>query len=127
MKRKKLQSIFGETFILALSVSAVFLLTCLRFLLIFVVWSIKGFYQRSIGNEVDFPNIMSSQISSLKINILKKMRHSFVDEGTMITTILISSCPWKIILPFCLRKETPKTAFLRLTVNYFKIAQKNKL
>ena len=55
------------------------------------------------------------------------MRHSFVDEGTMITTILISSRHWKIILRFCLRKETPKTAFLRLTVNYFKIAQKNKL
>ena len=33
---------------------------CLRFLLICFAREIKGFYQSSIGNEVDFTNIMNN-------------------------------------------------------------------
>ena len=32
---------------------------CLRFLLNCFVWEIKGFYQSSLGNEVDFKDIMN--------------------------------------------------------------------
>ena len=45
---------------------------CLRFLLICFDQEIKGFYQSSLGNEVDFTDIMNiSQISWLKIKISK--------------------------------------------------------
>ena len=57
----------------------------------------------------------------------KKVRHGFVDERVMITTTLISSCHWKTLVPFCLRKKRLENAFLALTVNYRKIVQKNKL
>ena len=40
---------------------------------------------------------------------------------------LISSCHWKFLVPFCLRKKKPENAFLKLMVNYRKIVQKNKL
>ena len=99
---------------------------CLRFLLILICFAreIKGFYQSSIGNKVDFSGIMnvSSNISAKQIS-----RHCFVDEGAMITTTLKSSCQWKTLAPLCLRKKRPKRAFLTLTVNYCKIVQKNKL
>ena len=39
----------------------------------------------------------------------------------------ISSCHWKILAPFCLRKKRPENAFLTLIVNYCKIVQENKL
>ena len=45
----------------------------------------------------------------------------------MITAALISSCHYKTLAPFCLRKKIPENAFLRMTVNYHKIVQKNKL
>ena len=32
---------------------------CLRFLLNCFVWEIKGFYQSSLGNEVDFSDIIN--------------------------------------------------------------------
>ena len=61
----------------------------------------------------------------------KKLRHDFVDERALITTTLTSSCHWKTLVPFCLRKKKPKNAFLTLNslaiVNYYKIVQKNKL
>ena len=57
----------------------------------------------------------------------KKLRHGFVDKRAMITTTLTSSCHWKTLLPFSLRKERPENAFLTLAVNYRKIVQKNKL
>ena len=45
---------------------------CLRFLSVCFAREIKSFYQSSLGNEVDFRDIMSvSQISWLKIKILK--------------------------------------------------------
>ena len=55
------------------------------------------------------------------------MRHGLVDERALITTTLISSCHWKTLVPFCLRKKRPENAFLTLIVNYRKITQKNKL
>ena len=39
---------------------------------------------------------------------------------SLITTTLISSCHWKTLVPFCLRKKIPENAFLTLTVNYRK-------
>ena len=44
-----------------------------------------------------------------------------------IATTRISPCHWKTVAPFCLRKKRPKNAFFKLTVNYRKIVQKNKL
>ena len=45
----------------------------------------------------------------------------------MIKTALISSCHWKTLVPFCLRKKRPENALLTLAVNYRKILQKKKL
>ena len=56
----------------------------------------------------------------------KKLRHGFVDERALIAAKLISSCHWKILVPFRLRKKRPEKAFLTLIVNYCKIVQKNK-
>ena len=67
------------------------------------------------------PNILAKNWN------FKKLRHSFVDERALITTTLISSCHWKTLVPFCLRKKIPENAFLTLIVNYHKIVQKNKL
>ena len=39
----------------------------------------------------------------------------------MITAALTSSCHWKTLVSFCLRKKMPENAFLTLTVNYRKI------
>ena len=45
---------------------------CLRFLLICFVREVKAFYQSSLGNKVDFTDIMNvTQISRLKIKIPK--------------------------------------------------------
>ena len=101
---------------------------CLRFLLICFAWEIKGFYQSSLGNEIDFRDIMN-----VSPNILAKdwkfkiVRHGFVDERALITTTSISFCHWKTLLPFCLRGERPDNVFLTLIVNFHKIVQKNKL
>ena len=55
------------------------------------------------------------------------MRRYFLDERALITTTLTSSCHWKTLVPFCLRKKRPENRFLRLIANYRKIIQKNKL
>ena len=55
----------------------------------------------------------------------KKLRHGFVYEKALITTALITSSHWKTLVLFCLRMKRPENAFLRLIVNYRKIAQKN--
>ena len=100
----------------------------LRFLLNCFVREIKGFYQSSLGNEVDFRDTMNASPNILAENWnFKKLRHSFVDERALITATLISSCHWKTHVPFCLRKERPENAFLTLIVNYRKIVQKDKL
>ena len=101
---------------------------CLRFLLNCCVRKIKGFYQSSLGNEVDFRDIMNVSPNILAKNQnFKKLRHGFVDERALIVTKLISSCHWKILVPFCLRKKRPEKAFLTLIVNYRKIVHENKL
>ena len=89
---------------------------------------IKGFYQSFLGNDVDFSDIMNDPLNILAKNWnFKKLRHLFVDERALITTALVSSCNWKTLVPFCLRKKRPENAFLTLIVNYHKIVQKNKL
>ena len=40
----------------------------------------------------------------------KKRRHGFVDEAAVITTTLMSSCHWKIFVPFCLQRKRPENA-----------------
>ena len=83
---------------------------CPRFLLSCFAREIKGFYQSSLENQVDFKNL----------------RHGFVDERALITTTLISFCHWKTLVPFCLWMKRPEKAFLTLTVNCRKIVQKNE-
>ena len=55
------------------------------------------------------------------------MRHGFEDKRAMIKTTLMSSCHWKTLVPFSLRKKRPENALLTLTENYNKIVQKIKL
>ena len=82
-----------------------------RFLLICFAWEIKSFYQSSLGNEVDFRDIMNvSQISWLKIKI-SKTETWFSDKRAPITTTLISSCHWKTLISFCLQNKTWKCIF----------------
>ena len=102
--------------------------SCLRSLLICSEWEIGGFYQNPLGNEFDFRDIMNVSPNILtKYWNFRKLRQGFVDKRVMITTVLTSSCHRKTLVPFCLRKKRPENVFLKFTVNYFKIAQKNKL
>ena len=81
---------------------------CLRFLLICFAREIKGFYQSSLENEVNFKGIMNVPPNILTKNWnFKKLRHGFVDERALIITTLTSSCPWKTLVPYCLRKKRP--------------------
>ena len=68
LKKKKAQGKFGKTFMLRLLSKLFFVQkTCLIFLLNYFVSKIKGFYQSSLGNEIEFREIMNvSQISWLK-------------------------------------------------------------
>ena len=53
-----------------------------------------------------FPNILA------KNSNFKKLRHGFVDERALIIAIIIiSSCHWKNLVPFCLLKKKPENAF----------------
>ena len=45
----------------------------------------------------------------------------------MIKATLMSSCHWKTLVPFCLRKKRPEDTLSTLTVNYRKIVQKNRI
>ena len=99
---------------------------CLRFLLNCFVREIRGFYQSSLENEVDFKDIMNISPNILTKNYnFKKLRH--VDKRALIATTLISSCHWKALEPFCLQRKRPVNAFLTPIVNYRKIVQKNRL
>ena len=101
---------------------------CLRFLLICFASEIKGFYQSSLGNEVDIRDIMNVSPNILEKNKnFKKLGYGFIDERALITTTLMSSCHCKTFVSFCLRKRRPEDAFLTLIVNYRKVVQKNKL
>ena len=102
--------------------------TFLRFLLICFARETKGFYQSSFGNEVDFRDIMNISRNILTKNWnFKKLRQDFVDERALIIMTLISSCHWKTLVLFSLRRKRPENAFLTLTVNYRKILQENEL
>ena len=72
------------------------------------------------------PNERSPKYLLLKIKISKNW-DTVVDKRTTITTTLTSSCHWKTLAPFCLRKKIRENTFLTVTVNYRKIVQKNKL
>ena len=63
---------------------------CLGFLLICFAGQIKGFYQSSLGNEVDIIDIMKvfPNILAKKQNF-KKLLPGFADERPMITTTII--------------------------------------
>ena len=75
---------------------------CLRFLLDCFLREIKGFYQSSFENEVDFRDIINVSLNiSAKTQNFKKLRHGFADERAMIKTTLMSSCHWKTLAPFC--------------------------
>ena len=88
---------------------------------------IEVFYQSSLGHEVNFWDIMNvfSNILAKKFKF-QKLRHDSEDERALITTTLITSCHWKTLAPFCLRKKRAENAFLTLTVNYRKTVKKNK-
>ena len=68
LKSKKVHGIFGETFIFIIVFSCPSSKKpCLRFLFVCSAREIKGFYQSSVGNEVDFRDIMN-----VSANILAK-------------------------------------------------------
>ena len=88
----------------------------LRFLSNCFALEIKGFYRSSLGNKVDFRDIMNLSPNILAKNQnFKKLRHDFVDERALITTRLISSCHWKTYVPFWLRKKRPENTFFNTT------------
>ena len=120
-EEQKGRGIFGETFTLALLSSAVFHLKIRvsDFFLICFAREIKGFYQSSLENEVNFRGIMNVSPNILTKNWnFKKLRQDFVDKRAMITTTLTFSYHRKTLVPFYLRKKIPENAFLTLTVNY---------
>ena len=76
----------------------------LSFLLNSFAREIKEFYQGPLGNEVDFTGHNLSPNVLVKNQNLKKLKQGFVDEEALITTTLISSCHWKTVESFYLRK-----------------------
>ena len=67
--------------------------SCIKLILICFAQEIRGFYQSSLGNEVDFRDIMNGSRNILAKNTnFKKRRHGFVNERVIITTTLASSC-----------------------------------
>ena len=98
---------------MALLSSAVSRKPSLGFLLNCFVQEIKGFYQSSLGNEVDFRDIVNVFPNILTKNLnFKKLRHDFADERAVITTTLISSCHWKTP-NFLLVKENSELSQIR--------------
>ena len=123
LKNKKVQGIFRETFVLALlslAVAAYKILSQLSFILYYS--GDKGLLSE-LKNEVDFSYIMNVSPNILARNLnFKKLGRGFVYEKALITVMLISSCYWKILEPFCLWKRRPETVFLTLIfMNYQKI------
>ena len=100
----------------------------LRFLLICFAGEIKAFYQNSLGNQVDFKNIINVSPNILAKNEnFKKLRQNFAGEKALMVTTLISFCYWKTFVHFCLREKRPENVFLTLIMNHCKIGEKNKL
>ena len=84
---------------------------CLRFLLICFAREIKGFYQSSLGNEIDFRDIMNIFLNILAKNYnFEKLRHGFVDERAMIRAALSTVTVKPLHLFACERKDL-KTHF----------------
>ena len=75
----------------------------------------KGlFYQSSLGNEVDFTDIMNVSPNILAKNEnFKKLKHGFVDERTMTTMTIASFCHWKTLVPFYLQKKIPEKSIFK--------------
>ena len=102
---------------------------CLRFLLIcFCSWDKKllveflrkwGLFQ---GYNERFPKYLD-----WKLKFQKPETRFCRWKSTDNNHILVSSCHWKTVVTFCLRKERTEKAFLTLIVSYCKIVQKNKL
>ena len=63
LKSKKVQGIFEEMFILALSSAAFHLQNHVSYFLICFAREIKSFYLSSLGNEVDFRDIMNNSLN----------------------------------------------------------------
>ena len=127
LKSKKVHGIFEETFILALLPSVAFRLQnrVSDFFNTVLLGRLSSEFFRKwawfYGYNGRSPNILA------KNQNFKKLTHGFVDEGSIITIPLISSCHWKTLVPFCLRKKRPENTFLTLTVNYHNEVYKNKL
>ena len=124
-KSKKVQCIFWETFISALLSSAVFRLrNCRRFLVNCFAREIKGFYRSSLGNEIDFMDVMKVSPNILDKNFKKTetrfRRWTSTDNNDINIFLSLEN-------PFYLWKKRPENAFLALIVNYRKIVQKSKL
>ena len=114
LRTKKIQGIFGEKLILALLSSTAIRLQnrFLRILLLCSTRGIKGFYQSSLRNEVDFRDLMNVSLNILAKNWnFKKLRHYFVDARALITTTLVSSCHLKTLIPFCSWNKRPENHF----------------
>ena len=98
----------------------------LVFLLICFAQKIKGLdFMRKWGwfhgHVIRFTKNLSSRLKHQKTKI------RFCRSKNNVTTTLISSCHWKTLVPFNLRKKRPENAFLKLTVNCRKIMQQNNL
>ena len=82
----------------------------LRFLLICFDREIKGFYQSSLENEVDFTDTMNVSPNILAKNEnFKKLRQDFADERALLTTRLISFWDWETLVPFSCERKDLKT------------------
>ena len=99
---------------------------CFRFPITCFVWETKGFYQSSLGNEIDFTDVINISPNILvKIKIKKNwdtvlyMKEQWLQQHECLP---VTRKPMYLFL--C--KKKPENAFLTLTVNYRKIVQKTK-
>ena len=77
----------------------------LRFLLICFAREVKDFYQSSLGNEIDFRDIMNVSPNVLKVRISKNWNMVFIYERVLIITTFILWCHWKTFVLFLPAKE----------------------
>ena len=100
---------------------------CLRFPLICFARELKGFYQSSFGNKVDFTNIMNVSPNILAKNQnFKKLRHRFADERPMITGkplyLFISLMQFLLSENFIWKLEKNTSGFLQtMLIQHFKM------
>ena len=86
--------------------------SCLRFLLICFNREIKGIYQSSLGNEVDYTDIMNvfRNILTKNWNFIK-LRQDFVDKRAMIKTTLTFPVTAKPLYIFAWERKYLKMHF----------------